>query len=243
MRKLLLLAILSLPPLAHACPTHAETVAFTTEEYPPFVYRDGKEVKGAATEQVQQVMAAIGADFTIAVMPWARAYAEAQSTPMTCVFATAHNAARDKLFKWVEPLLIDRNILIKHAGSAITAENLDEAKQYTVGTWREDYTEKLLRQSNFPRIDVATDFKATLKKLMSDRIDLMPISEFYFDKLKQEGQPIEKVVPFSQQPLAVACQKDFPNELQKKMQTALDKLIADGTQKSIFLKYGLHLDN
>jgi polar amino acid transport system substrate-binding protein len=243
MRKFLALALLTLLPLTHSSFARAESIVLTTEEYPPFVYRDGNEVKGAATEQVQQVMAAIGTDYTITVMPWARAYAEALKTPMTCVFATAHNAERDKLFKWVEPLLIDRNVLIKHAGSPVAADNLDHAKKYTVGTWREDYTEKLLRQSAFPRIDVATDFKATLKKLMSDRIDLMPISELYYLKLKKEGQAIEKVVPFSQQPLAVACQKDFPDDLQRRMQAALDKLVADGTQTSILRKYGLNLDN
>jgi polar amino acid transport system substrate-binding protein len=78
---------------------------------------------------------------------------------------------------------------------------------------------------------------------MSDRIDLMPISELYYLKLKKEGQAIEKVVPFSQQPLAVACQKDFPDDLQRRMQAALDKLVADGTQTSILRKYGLNLDN
>jgi polar amino acid transport system substrate-binding protein len=243
MRKLLILVILGLAPLALPSIARADSVTFTTEEYPPFVYRDGKEIKGAASEQVQQVMAAIGADYTIEVQPWARAFAAAQKTPMTCVFATAHNAERDKLFKWIEPLLIDRSILIKHAGTAVDAKDLDAAKHYIVGTWREDYTEKLLRQYKFPRIDVATDFKATLKKLMSDRIDLMPMSVFYFDKLKQDGQAIESVVPLSQQPLSIACEKDFPDNLQHKMQAALDKLIADGTQKRIFLKYGLHLDN
>jgi polar amino acid transport system substrate-binding protein len=43
--------------------------------------------------------------------------------------------------------------------------------------------------------------------------------------------------------MGIACHKDFPSDLQVRMQTALDKLIADGTQKEIFLKYGLHLGN
>jgi polar amino acid transport system substrate-binding protein len=243
MRKLLILAISMLSALAQFSLARADTITFTTEEYPPFIYRDGKEVKGAATEQVQQVMAMIGVPYTIEVQPWARAYASALKTPMTCVYATAHNAERDAMFKWIEPLLIDRNVLIKHAGTAVEAKDLDAARNYIVGTWREDYTEKLLRQDKFPRIDVASDFKATLKKLMSDRIDLMPISVFYFEKLKQDGQAIESVLPLSQQPLSIACEKGFPEDLQRRMQAALDRLIADGTQKSIFLKYGLHPDH
>ncbi|MGV1789282.1 substrate-binding periplasmic protein [Rhizobium sp. A37_96] len=241
MRKPLLVIATSLFSLTLFSPARADTVHFTTEEYPPFNYRDGKTVVGATTEQVQKVMADIGVDYTITVMPWARAYNQALADPMTCVFATAHNEERNALFKWVQPLLIDRSILIKHGGSAVTASTIDEARKYLVGTWREDYTETILRRNNFPRIDIGSDFKASLKKLMSDRIDLMPISEFYFDKLKAEGNAVEKVTVLSQQPMGIACQKDFPTDLLNKMQTALNALIANGTQKQIFLKYGLHL--
>ena len=68
----------------------------------------------------------------------------------------------------------------------------------------------------------------------------MPISELYFDKLKQE-QPLEMVTVLSTQPMGIACQKDFPDDLRRRMQVALDKLIADGTQRQIFQKYGLTL--
>ncbi|WP_112605630.1 substrate-binding periplasmic protein [Rhizobium sp. WW22] len=241
MRGLLFIIATSLLSFSCLFPAHAESVHFTTEEYPPFNYREGKTPVGAATEQIQKLMADIGVDYTIDVMPWARAYNQALAEPMTCVFVTAHNEERDKLFKWIQPLLIDRNVLIKHSGSNVAATTIAEAKKYIVGTWREDYTEAILRRNNFPRIDIGSDFKATLKKLMSDRIDLMPISEFYFDKLHKEGNAVEKVTILSQQPMGIACQKDFPAELQGRMQTALDMLIANGTQRQIFLKYGLHL--
>ncbi|MGO7204010.1 substrate-binding periplasmic protein, partial [Rhizobium ruizarguesonis] len=151
MKKLLLLACLVLP-----CTAHAQTVTFATEDYAPFNYREGKEIKGATVEQVEKIMAAIGVDYTIEIMPWARAFSLARTAPMTCVFATAHNGARDPLFKWVEPLLIDRNILITRKGSDVTASNLDEAKKYTVGTQREDYTETILKEKGFTKLDVAS---------------------------------------------------------------------------------------
>jgi len=235
MKKLLLLAFLMLPTAAAA-----ETVTFFTEEYAPFNYRDGKVIKGATVEQVEKLMADIGVDYSLELVPWARAYSMAQTTPMTCVFATAHNGLRDPLFKWVEPLLVDRNILITKKGSGVSANDIEEAKKYTVGTWREDYTETTLKEKGFPKLDIASDFNATLRKLLGGRIDMMPISELYFEKLKEE-QPLEMVTVLSTQPMGIACQKDFPDDLRRKMQVALDKLIANGTQREIFLKYGLNL--
>ncbi len=137
---------------------------------------------------------------------------------------------------------VDRNILITRKGSGVVANDLEASKKYTVGTQREDYTEMVLRQKGFTKLDIATDFNATLRKLLGGRIDMMPISELYFEKLKAD-QPVEVVTTLSSQPMGIACHKDFPSDLQVRMQTALDKLIADGTQKEIFLKYGLHLGN
>ena len=87
MKRLLLLALLALP--CFSASASAQTVAFVTEEYAPFNYRDGKVIKGATVEQVEKVMADIGVDYTLDVMPWARAFSLARTTPMTCVFATA----------------------------------------------------------------------------------------------------------------------------------------------------------
>jgi polar amino acid transport system substrate-binding protein len=56
-------------------------------------------------------------------------------------------------------------------------------------------------------------------------------------------QPLVRIALLSSQSLGIACEKSFPDELQAKMQAALDKLIADGTQKAIFARYGLHPQN
>jgi len=236
MKKLLLFTLLGLSASTHAI---AAGVMLATEEYPPFSYRDGKAIKGASVEQVEKVMKDAGIDYKIEMMPWARAYTLAKTTPMSCVFTTAHNAKRDPMFKWVEPLLVDRNILVARTGSGVAAKDLDEAKKYTVGTQREDYTEMTLKENGFTKLDVATDFNATLRKLLNGRIDMMPISEIYFGKLKAE-QPLEKVTVLSTQPMGIACEKNFPSDLLARMQAALDKLIVDGTQKTIFIKYGLN---
>ena len=112
-----------------------------------------------------------------------------------------------------------------------------------VGTTRNDFTADLLKSQNFKRIDLATDFNLTLKKLMLGRIDLMPIAEDYYVKLRRDGVAIERVLVLSEQIYSLACNKAVPDEEIARMQASLDKLIADGTPARLFKKYGLDFES
>lgn len=88
-----------------------------------------------------------GTSYEVAVMPWARAIALASTQAMHCVFAAARTPEREKQFKWVTPIHIDRNILVARRKANVEASSLDEARKYRVGTQRGDYTEALLQSS------------------------------------------------------------------------------------------------
>ncbi|MBW6423008.1 transporter substrate-binding domain-containing protein [Rhizobium sp. XQZ8] len=218
-----------------------EPIVFTTESYPPFSYQEpGGNYRGVGIDQVDIVMKEAGAPYTLEIMPWARAITLAETQSRHCVFAAARTAEREARFKWVVPLFIDRNILVRHAGSPVTASTIEEAKRFTVGTHREDYTEGVLRSLGFPKIDLSADVDTTLRKLLGDRIDMMPMSEGVYDKLKSDGTPIEKVMLFSEQHLGIACNRDVPDALIAKMQAGLDRLIRDGVQAAILKRYGIN---
>ncbi|MBX9466734.1 MAG: transporter substrate-binding domain-containing protein [Rhizobium sp.] len=229
--------------LAAAPVAAADVVHFTTEDYPPYNYRIGGEIRGAGYDQVLLMMKEINVPYTIEMMPWARAIALAESEPLHCVFTTAHIPEREKLFKWVEPIAVGRNFMVSHKNSEIKVGTIEEAKAYIVGTQRNDYTQTLLENEGFPKIDLATDLKLTLKKLVTKRIDLMPISEQHYIELQEKGEELEAQFVFSEQKFAIACNADFPQDLLARMQGALDKLIADGTQAEIFDTYNLRYTN
>jgi len=229
--------------LAAAPVAAADIVHFTTEDYPPYNFRVGSEIRGAGYDQVLLMMEEIKVPYTLEMMPWARAIALAETEPMHCVFTTAHIPERDKLFKWVEPMAVGRNFMVSHKSAAIKVRTIEEAKEFTVGTQRNDYTQTLLENEGFPKIDLATDLKLTLKKLQSKRIDLMPISEQHYIELQEKGEELEAQFVFSEQKFAIACNANFPEDLLARMQGALDKLIADGTQAEIFETYNLRYSN
>jgi len=218
---------------------HAQSIVLTTEDYPPYNFREGSELRGVGYDQVVAFMDATGEKYSVEMMPWARAIALAETEPMHCVFTTAHIPEREGRFKWVEPLAVDRNVMIAKRNSGVAVKNVEEARQYTVGTQRDDYTQALLERDGFPKIDLATDLNLTLKKLLSGRIDLMPISEKYYYELREAGNPVEVQFILSEQKFALACNLAFPDDLLARMQAGLDRLIKDGTQDALFKKYGM----
>lgn len=221
----------------------AATLRLVTETYPPLNYLENGQVKGASMDQVRLIMKNAGIPYSVELMPWARALALAEIEADFCIFTAVHDADRDQTFKWVEPLMKSPTILIRKRGANVTAKTLEQAKAYTIGAQRRDFTHNLLKRNDFPKIDLATDLDLSLKKLMSGRIDLMPISEKYYEKLKRDGAQIESVMTISESTYAIACNPSVADSTIASMQPALDKLIADGTQQRIYDAYGIAADD
>ncbi|MDO9414797.1 substrate-binding periplasmic protein [Pararhizobium sp.] len=218
---------------------HAETLNILTEDYPPYNFKSGSEVRGAATEQIHLILKAAGIDYTIEVLPWARAYRLAEKDASSCVYTTGHSAERSGTFKWVEPLLIDRMVMVRTAQSDARPASVEDAKRFSIGTQRDDFSEDFLKRNNFPKIDLAANFDLTLKKLLGGRLDLMMTSEKTFETMKAAGQPIEAALVLGGRNYGLACNLAVSDTAITRMQAELDRLIADGTQDRIFAAYGL----
>jgi polar amino acid transport system substrate-binding protein len=216
----------------------SEQLFITTEEYPPYNTRgtDGQP-RGVYMDQLKIIFARAQVDYDATVTPWARAIALAESKPMHCVVAAARTPEREAQFKWVSPVHTDRNVLVGLRERHLKIKNLDEAKDYLIGTQRNDYTQSVLKSLGFTHIDLSADFDKTLSKLAAGRIDLMPMSESALRKLP--GASFQEVVVLTHQSLGMACNRSVPDELISRMQLTLDALIADGTQRKIYEKYGL----
>jgi polar amino acid transport system substrate-binding protein len=239
-KKTLLIGAIGLASMLAPPALAQHAVTFTTEAYPALTYREPDGTyRGAGVEQVGGMMRNASIPFTMEIMPWARAIALAETQPMHCVFAAARTAEREPKFKWISPLNVDRNFLVRNAKSAVHAKTLEEAKRYTIGTHRADYTESLLRERGFPTIDLSADFEFTLNKLLEQRIDMMPMSESAFEEVRKDGKQIEKVVLFSEQQLGIACNKDMPDRMIEQMQEGLDILIRERRQDAILERYGI----
>ena len=236
MKTLLLTLCLSLA--AFSAP-RAETVHFVTEEYAPFNYSKDGRITGIAVEQVEAMAKAAGIDYTLEIMPWARAFALAEKQAMHCVFTTGYNRERAGRFVWINPLLKDQMVLLKRKDDGRDGLTLAEAMELKVGSQRDDFAVEALSLMGFKNIDLATDIDLTVRKLLSGRIDLMPTSIKTYRKMVKDGLPVEKAMMMAGQVYGIACQKDMPHAIVERLQAELDKLILNGEQDRIFTAYGL----
>lgn len=216
---------------------YGEDLHFLTEDYPPFSYMQGSELQGISVDQVRAIMNGIGVGFTMEMQPWARAFSLAESTPGTCVFTTGLLPERKDKFKWVQPLVLDVMILVRRSGQPHQPKTLDEAKRFTIGVHRDDSAETYAKQQGFPQLDSAPSLEVSLKKLLSNRVQLMIMTKTTYENLRQTGNPVEAVLDLEGTRAGIACNLQVPDALIEKMQARLDGLIADGRQAEIYKRY------
>ncbi len=216
---------------------HGEDLNFLTEDYPPFSYAEGSELKGISVDQVRAIMDGIGAGYTMEMQPWARAFSLAESTPDTCVFTTALLPERKARFKWVQPLVLDIMIMVRKAGRPYAPKTLDEAKAFIIGVHRDDSAETYAKQQGFPQLDSAPSLDVSVKKLLNDRVQLVIMTRTTYESLRQNGEPIEAVLDLEGTRAGIACNLQVSDALIARMQAKLDGLIADGGQGAIYKRY------
>ncbi len=215
----------------------AQKLSIATEEFAPLSYTENGKIKGLATEQVELILNGAGVGYSMQVYPWARAYKNALTNNNTCVFTTSNTPERASKFKWVEPLALNRSVLVKLTDSSIELEALEDAKQYRIGVQNEDAGGDKLKSLGFAKLDVARNVEQTLKKLKGSRIQLMAMAESSLKEMQRKGEPIEWAADIFSLKMGLACNPSVSDATIAKLQTELDKIISNGTQAKIAARY------
>lgn len=97
MARLLAVALL-MPALAVAA-----GLRIVGEHLPPSSMMEGNVVVGRETTKVRDIMARAGIAYSIELLPWKRAYAQALREADTCIFSTSRTQEREAQFRWIGP--------------------------------------------------------------------------------------------------------------------------------------------
>lgn len=124
-----------------------------TENDPPLSFRYNGSVDGLMVNVVQEIQHRVGNTDQIVIWPWARAYREAQSQPNVVLFSTVRTPEREKLFKWVGPVVAMEGCLYAHSNSTSRPDSIDAAKALphlvVVRNW---YLQQMLTQAGFTNL-------------------------------------------------------------------------------------------
>jgi polar amino acid transport system substrate-binding protein len=222
------------------------SVVLLTENYPPYnMAINGKNfapddnIDGIAADIVREMFKRAGIKYALSLrFPWDRIYKLALDKPGYGVFSTARTPAREALFKWVGPIGPDDWVVLAKNDSAISLSALDEVKQYKVGAYKGGAVGNfLIEQGLEPQLPLRDQENA--KKLQDGKIDLWATGDpsgRYLAKL--EGiSGLKTVLRIHKGELFLALNREIPDEVVQKLQTALDKMRAEGYVDDIINSY------
>ena len=250
MFKPLLLALatsaLCLTSAVFAADTSRYSLVLLTENFPPYnMAKNGKNfaqnqnLEGIAVEVLRETFkrADIGYSMTLR-FPWERIYHLALDNPDYGVFVTARIPEREALFKWVGPIGPDDWVLLARCDSPISLTSLEQASAYRIGAYKEDVIALALQKQGLKPVIVLRD-QDNARRLQAGKIDLWatgdPAGRFLAQQAGISG--FKTVLRFHQAELYLALNKEVPDAVVAKLQSALDQLRAEGVVEKIRAKY------
>ncbi len=189
----------ALPAFAQDFPAPKLTV-YTEIRYPADFITDqaGASVaRSYATDLVEAVLDESGFDYSIEVVPWARAMQAVSTESNVLAYSMAHSEERDTRFHWIG-LIRPINISLYGLRARLheLPTTLAEARDYRIGNLRGDVVDIYLSGQGFPNLVYFRDFSRSISMLNRRRIDLIPFGEHGIGQfLQQNDIDPETLVP------------------------------------------------
>ncbi len=222
----------------------AQTINLLTEDAYPFQYLDNKQLTGMAVDVVNEVFKRAGVARKDEILSWKDAYDRAQVYPNTCVYSTARTENREKVFKWIGPIVENKWAAFAKKGFKGTLSRPEDFAQYRVGVLQGDAKERYLKDLRVTfRVaepdDAKNPPKLTLNRTEPDKIDLW-ITGYYTGAHVAAKTGVKGVVPvwvFQSSENYLACNLSLPQATADKLQGAIDAMKRDGTHAAIVARY------
>lgn len=225
-----------------------DDLIFITEEYPPFNFTAEGKVQGISTDTLLEMIKLVGASQTredIGSLPWARGYNVTLNTKDVLLFSTTRTAAREKLFKWVGPIIRSEIVLFARKDRNLSIDKLGEInkKKLRVGAVLNDVGEQILLEQGVDKRQIYRYNKGIhlAEMLERGRIDLLAygkiVTLWNFKSLGFDPNEYRIVHTLKQAEYYYALNKKTDDQIVKQLQTALDLLKASGRLDKIIKRY------
>lgn len=156
---------------------------YMTESYPPWNYVEEGRVVGISPELLRHMWRVLDIDEQpIEILPWARGYKKVKEQQKHVLMTMVRTKGRESLFRWVGPISSTRYALIARKNSGVDIHNLEQAKSLKVAVIRDDATEQMLLDENFPLENLfrVNNIESAIGMLSRQHVDALVYDERSF---------------------------------------------------------------
>ncbi len=221
----------------------AEDLHAYTEEWPPYNYMAGNELKGISTEILLATCELAKINCQLHLVPWARAYKTVLDSQNTLIYSIARLPKREKQFIWIGPILPRISWIYGEAGMAATIHNLKDLAGAKIGVTREDASMDELISAGVPRssITVLNSNTDIMKMLKLGKLNVVLNTEmgmaFNMQYSEMPPETISKLMKMSDGALYFGLNLQSDPVLVEKMKTSIEKLKREGKIDAIVHSY------
>jgi polar amino acid transport system substrate-binding protein len=227
-------------------PASATDLKAYTEEWPPYNFMVGNEIKGISVEILQAacVRAKLSCEFQI--VPWARAYKTVSETPHTVVFTIARTKSRESQFFWVGPILPRTIWIYGRPELATTVRNLKDLANTRIGVVRSEaaYDELVAAGVPLSAILVTSSNDDAIKSFIRGGINAVANTEigmaWNLSKFDRFAPAVVKLLRLnSEVSYYFALNLKTDPEIVKRLQASIDRLRQEGKIDAVVRKYAI----
>lgn len=217
-----------------------------TERWLPYQFEKEGQLQGISVDLLVLLLDRVGSPQgreDIKIYPWSRGYRYAQEKKNTILFLTTRTSKREKLFKWVGPVIKNHWLLIAKKSRSLRIESRLDLAHYTFGTVIDDVGEHHILNLGVTKeqLERNTAYVNCVNMLQADRVDMVVMSWETFDLVADDAGidkvNFENVFTIGSSDLYYAFHRGTSDETITKFQNAFDELRAAGNVAALIRKY------
>ncbi len=178
-------------------PANEPRIQVVTEDAYPLQYMENGQLIGPTTEVVEAILKDSDLNFSIKVLPWARAYQAALTNENTLIYSIARTKEREEKFQWVGSIFkLDYYLVGLKSLQLPKQASLADIKYLRIGAVRNSATHFYLQQQGLDNLYVVGKPEQNINMLKKGRLDLFPVHYASFQaSCRRLGLDCQEIVP------------------------------------------------